>query len=145
MRAGSKSGRACTLPALILTLIGGRQIKVDSIFTSYRIQSNAANMITLSLPTSALLSVLKSASPSSSSNTTGEMETEEVVVKLAKKNDQAVLSFEIARTSRVGRKLRVGHDVRIEVLKLGDVERLREPLCPEPDVRLNHPCFWTSD
>ena len=35
-----------------------------------------------------------------------------------------------------GRKVRVAHDVKIEVMKPGDVARLAEPLCPEPDVRL---------
>lgn len=56
-------------------------------------------------------------------------------MKLAKKNGQAVLSFEINGLTRVGRKVRVAHDVKIEVMRPVDVERLREPLCPEPDVR----------
>ena len=55
-------------------------------------------------------------------------------MKLAKKNDQAVLSFEIAGLTRAGRKVRVAHDVKIEVMKPCDVEKLSEPLCPEPDV-----------
>lgn len=106
-----------------------RQIKVESIFTSYRIQSNASNEITLSLSSEALLAALRSASSSASSH-----ETEDVVMKLAKKNDQAVLSFEISGMTRVGRKVRVAHDVKIEVMKPTDVARLSEPLCPEPDV-----------
>jgi hypothetical protein len=104
-----------------------RQIKVDTIFTSYRIQSNASNAITLSLHSEALLAALKPASVSAS-------DTEDVVVKLAKKNDQAVLSFEITGLTRVGRKLHVAHDVKIEVMKPCDVEKLSEPMCPEPDV-----------
>lgn len=107
-----------------------RQIKVDSIFTSYRIQSNANNEITVSLSSEALLATLKSASSSASSS----YETDEVVMKLAKKNDQAVLSFEINGLTRLGKKVRVAHDVKIEVMKPGDVARLSEPLCPEPDV-----------
>lgn len=115
-----------------------RQIKVDSIFTSYRIQSNASNEITLSLSSEALLAALRSASSSTStSNSSSSYETEEVVMKLAKKNDHAVLSFEISGMTRVGRKVRVAHDVKIEVMKPGDVARLAEPLCPEPDVRAN--------
>lgn len=58
------------------------------------------------------------------------------MIRLAKKNDQAVLSFEISGSSRNGRRIRVVQDVRIEVLKPQDVERLAEPMCPEPDVRL---------
>ena len=55
-------------------------------------------------------------------------------MKLAKKNDQAVLSFEISGLSRAGRRMRVTHDVRIDVMKPADVEKLEEPRVPEPDV-----------
>ena len=111
-----------------------RQIKVESIFTSYRIQSNASNEITMSLSAEALLAALRSALSSAASSSS--YETEEVVMKLAKKNDQAALSFEINGKSKVGKKVRVTHDVKIEVMKPGDVARLAEPLCPEPDVSL---------
>ena len=57
------------------------------------------------------------------------------MIRLAKKNDQAVLSFEITGSSRNGRRIRVVQDVRIEVMRPQDVERLAEPMCPEPDVR----------
>jgi HUS1 checkpoint protein len=114
-----------------------RQIKVDALFTGYRIQSNAANIITMALPSDALLAALKSASSSASTAS----ETEEVIMKLAKKNGQAVLSFEINGLTRVGRKVRVAHDVKIEVMRPADVERLSEPLCPEPDVRFNFNSF----
>jgi len=56
-------------------------------------------------------------------------------MKLAKKNDQAVLSFDICGSMASGRMVRVGHDVRIEVMKPSDVKKLTEPMCPEPDVR----------
>ena len=108
------------------------QIKVDSLFANYRIQSNADNMIAVNFSTEALLAALKSASASSTA--TSSFETEDIVLKLAKKSDQAVLSFEISGLTRVGRRIRVGHDVRIEVMKPADVARLSEPLCPEPDV-----------
>lgn len=87
----------------------------------------------MSLSAEALLAALRSASSSL-------YETEEVVMKLAKKNDQAALSFEISGTTKLGRKVRVAHDVKIEVMKPGDVARLAEPLCPEPDVRLKNKC-----
>lgn len=112
-------------------------------FTEYRIQSNANNEITLLLSSEALLAALKSASasaaaarPDAEPGAQGVVEEpEEIVMKLAKKDGQAVLSFEIFGATRMGRKVRVGHDVRVEVLKPGDVERLEEPMCPEPDVR----------
>jgi HUS1 checkpoint protein len=59
-------------------------------------------------------------------------------MKLAKKNDQAVLSFEISGLTRLGRRVRVVHDVRIDVMRPGDVDKLSEPLCPEPDVIINY-------
>lgn len=59
-------------------------------------------------------------------------------MKLAKKRDAAVLSFEIFGASRMGRRVKVEHDVRIEVLKPAEVARLSEPLCPEPDVSSLH-------
>ncbi|KAJ7282818.1 checkpoint protein Hus1/Mec3 [Mycena rebaudengoi] len=97
------------------------QIKVDSLFTSYRIQSNAENVITMSLSSEALLAALKSASNSSSGSASSSYETDEIVMKLAKKNDQAVLSFEISGMTRQGRKVRVAHDVKIDVMKPADV------------------------
>lgn len=105
------------------------QIKVASLFTDYRIQSNAENEITLSISPEALLLALKSAA-----NPPPLSSPPEIVMKLAKKNDQAVLSFEISGAMASGRKVRVGHDVRIDVLKPSDVKKLTEPMCPEPDV-----------
>ncbi|KAG5352392.1 hypothetical protein C0989_002583 [Termitomyces sp. Mn162] len=118
------------------------QIKVDALFTGYRIQSNADNEITIAINSEALLAALKSAASSS----TSAYETEEVIVKLAKKNAQAVLTFEINGLTRVGRKVRVSHDVKIEVMRPTDVAKMNEPMCPEPDViflpALFHvPCF----
>ncbi|KAF8149076.1 checkpoint protein Hus1/Mec3 [Crassisporium funariophilum] len=110
------------------------QIKVDSLFTNYRIQSNANNEITMALASEALLGALRSAS--TSSNSTSSFDTEEVVMKLAKKNDQALLTFDISGQTRIGHKLRVAHDVKIEVMKPGDVAKLAEPLCPEPDLHI---------
>ncbi|KAH0585690.1 Checkpoint protein hus1 [Termitomyces sp. J132] len=108
------------------------QIKVDALFTGYRIQSNADNEITIAINSEALLAALKSAASSS----TSAYETEEVIVKLAKKNAQAVLTFEINGLTRVGRKVRVSHDVKIEVMRPADVAKMNEPMCPEPDVHI---------
>jgi hypothetical protein len=58
-------------------------------------------------------------------------------MKLAKKNNLPVLSFEIFGTTQMGRRVKVAHDVRIEVMKPADVAILTEPRCPEPDVRCN--------
>ncbi|EKM77171.1 hypothetical protein AGABI1DRAFT_77581 [Agaricus bisporus var. burnettii JB137-S8] len=110
------------------------QIKVESIFADYRIQSNADNEITLAISSEALLGALRSASASSTSSTA--YQAEEIVMKLAKKNDRAVLKFEIIGTTSVGRRVKVTHDVLVDVLKPHEVARLIEPLCPEPDLHI---------
>ena len=65
-------------------------------------------------------------------------------MKLAKKNGRAVLCFDIelsfsggglsAFGGGAGKKARMEHNVLIEVLKPSDMAKLKEPLCPEPDV-----------
>ncbi|KAF8921257.1 checkpoint protein Hus1/Mec3 [Mucidula mucida] len=110
------------------------QVKVDSLFSGYRIVSNAGNEITMTLSSEALLAALRSAS--SSTGASSSYATEEVIMKLAKKNDQAVMSFEITGTTRVGRRVKVTHDVKIEVMRPSDVDKLSEPMCPEPDTHI---------
>ena len=108
-----------------------RQVKVQSLFSDYRIQSNSNNEITFLVSPEALLLALRSAwNPASLDS------TPETVMKLAKKNDHAVLSFDISGSMSGGKTVRVGHDVRIEVMKPSDVKKLTEPMCPEPDVRI---------
>ncbi|TFK19121.1 cell cycle checkpoint [Coprinopsis marcescibilis] len=123
-------------------------IKVPSLFTNYQIQSNSNNEIALILSSDALLGALKSASanPAAGVNigTGGQngaapaavssFETEEVVMKLAKKNSIAMLSFEVYGMTRAGRTIRVSHDVKVDVMRTADVAKLSEPMCPEPDV-----------
>lgn len=104
-----------------------RVIKISSLFADYRIQSNAQNTITVSLLSAPLLAALKSALTT---------DTEKVIMKLAKKNDVALLSFEILGTTSAGRRVSVGHDVRIEVMRPSEVDKLSEPMCPEPDVHI---------
>ena len=126
------SGLHCPLQKTPNDAYGSRQVKVQSLFSDYRIQSNSNNEITMLISPEALLLALRSAwNPASLDS------TPETVMKLAKKNDQAALSFDISGSMSSGRMVRVGHDVRIEVMKPSDVKKLTEPMCPEPDVR----CF----
>lgn len=127
--------QGCLLQKTRNNAFGFRQVKVQSLFTDYRIQSNSNNEITVLTSPEALLLALRSAW-----NPTSLESTPETVMKLAKKNDQAVLSFEISGPMSSGRTFRVGHDVRIEVMKPSDVKKLTEPMCPEPDVRYFNPC-----
>ncbi|KAH9948570.1 cell cycle checkpoint [Amylocystis lapponica] len=114
-------------------------IKVSSIFSDYRIQSNSGNEITVTLSTEALLAALRSAAGptgTQGSSVSSMASDAEVIMKLAKKNEHAVLSFEITGTTNMGRNVRITHDVRIDVMKPQDVHRLKEPGCPEPDVHV---------
>ncbi|VDB90867.1 unnamed protein product [Peniophora sp. CBMAI 1063] len=104
-------------------------IRVEAIFSSYRIQSNSNNEISILLSADALSQVLRPL-------TLPGVSLEDVTMKLAKKNDVPVLNFEIATASRGGRTVRVSHDVRIDIMKPQDVAELKEPLCPEPDVHI---------
>ncbi|CAE6475074.1 unnamed protein product [Rhizoctonia solani] len=101
------------------------KIPVDSMFSDYRIQSNANNMISLEVSTEPLSQALRSASAA-----------QDVIVKLAKKNDQPVFSFEAQTESRQGKKMLVTHDVRITVMKTVEIEQVKEPLCPPPDLHI---------
>ncbi|KAF5346011.1 hypothetical protein D9758_013883 [Tetrapyrgos nigripes] len=116
------------------------RIKISSLFSDYRIQSTANNEITMLLHAEALIGALRSASPNGGGiggggGNVGSLDTDEVIMKLAKKNDQAVLSFEIRGTSRQGKRMKVTQDVRIEVMK-PETLRLNEPMCPEPDIHV---------
>ena len=62
----------------------------------------------------------------------------EVIMKLAKKNNHAVLTFEITVLTRQNKNASVIQDVKIEVMRPADVEKLKEPMCPEPDVSLHN-------
>ncbi|KAH9917269.1 Hus1-like protein-domain-containing protein [Fomitopsis serialis] len=96
------------------------QIKVTSLFTDYRIQSNANNEIYLSLSTEAMTAALRSAAAPSGQQAALAADAE-VVMKCACEEDEvAVLTFEIATTTRMGRYVRIAHD---------------EPMCPEPELR----------
>jgi hypothetical protein len=130
----------CLLQKARNKTFGSRQVKVQSIFSDYRIQSNSNNEITFLISPEALLLALRSAwNPASLDS------TPETVMKLAKKNDHAVLSFEISGSISSARMVRVGHDVRVEVMKPSDVKKLTEPMCPEPDVRYSNLCSQVAE
>lgn len=140
-RVEFKSGRKLNLVSSTAHILYSWDsvVKVDTMFTSYRIQSNANNSITLTLSTEALLSALRSSSSSASSSSVAaaiipSYDADEVVMKLAKKNEQAVLSFEMYGMSRSGRRVRVAHDVRIDVMRPAESDKLHEPRCPDPEV-----------
>jgi hypothetical protein len=62
---------------------------------------------------------------------------DEIVMKLAKKNGRAVLKLETLGTTTVGPRVKVTHDVLVDILKSHEIARLIEPLCPEPDQKFS--------
>ncbi|KAI0658275.1 cell cycle checkpoint [Cubamyces menziesii] len=119
------------------------QIKVSSLFTDYRIQSNSNNEITISMSSEALLAALRSAAASSTAqNSSTSFTTDtQVTMKLAKKGDKSVLSLEITGLTPMARAMTVVQHIVIDVVKHADVERLKEPMCPEPDVHILLPAL----
>ncbi|EJF64406.1 cell cycle checkpoint [Dichomitus squalens LYAD-421 SS1] len=112
-------------------------IKVSSLFTEYRVQSNSNNEITISVFTESLLSALHSAAASSSKTSSFLASDSEVIMKLAKNPEKkSVLSFEIKGTTSMGSNALIHKQLLIDVLRHADVDRLKEPLCPEPDVHI---------
>ncbi|KAM5532804.1 hypothetical protein V8D89_013523 [Ganoderma adspersum] len=112
-------------------------VKVSSLFTEYRVQSNSNNEIAISVFTDALLSALHSAAASSSKNPSFLSSDCQVLMKLAKNHEKkSVLSFEIQGTTVMGSNAQINKQLLIDVMRHADVDRLKEPLCPEPDVHI---------
>ncbi|PCH42690.1 cell cycle checkpoint [Wolfiporia cocos MD-104 SS10] len=102
------------------------QIRVPSMFIDYRIQSNANNVILLTVSSEALVAAMRSAAtPSSSGPGT-----------LTKKGEKPTINFDISISTRGGRRVRIAHDVPIDITRTQEIEKLKEPLCPEPEVHI---------
>ncbi|KAL8276507.1 hypothetical protein RQP46_011108 [Phenoliferia psychrophenolica] len=113
----------------------GIQASIFNIDT-FRLESNSNNEIYLEVSTEALGRALKSAAGAT-----------EVTIKLAKKggtgpqgtggkNARPVLSLGITSASKQGRSVTITHDVGVKVKKQSEVDALKEPLCPAPDVNI---------
>ncbi|ORY63660.1 checkpoint protein Hus1/Mec3 [Leucosporidium creatinivorum] len=120
------------------------QIAVSSIFDveSFRLESNNNNEIYLEISTDALSRALKSAGGAT-----------QVIIKLAKKGGlgpqgtgkgaHPVLTLAITSASRAGRSLEITQDVGVKVKKQAEVDAMKEPLCPTPDVNILLPPLST--
>ncbi|GAA98038.1 uncharacterized protein L969DRAFT_102273 [Mixia osmundae IAM 14324] len=104
------------------------QIDVNVIFAEYRIESSAGNMIYLEVVTEALKRALNS----------GQGATE-AVIRLTKKGATPILSLAIKSASHTGKAIDILQEISVRVLKQADMDNLKEPLCPDPDVTLYMP------
>ncbi|KAK4051962.1 Checkpoint protein hus1 [Microbotryomycetes sp. JL221] len=113
------------------------QIATSSIFDTenLRLESNNNNEIYLEVSTDALARALKSAAGAT-----------QVVIKLAKKPGlgpqgqptaaRPVLTLAISSASKAGRMLEITQDVAVRVKTLTEMQAMKEPLCPTPDVNI---------
>ncbi|EPQ28001.1 uncharacterized protein PFL1_04328 [Pseudozyma flocculosa PF-1] len=101
------------------------QMTVDSLFEDYRIESNFQNQINLEVSPDTLLRALRSANNAYS-----------VTLRLAKRNKDPLLSFAISAQSHTGSNIEIVQDVLIKVLKPTEFSKIKEPLCPAPDVHI---------
>ncbi|KZP00489.1 cell cycle checkpoint [Calocera viscosa TUFC12733] len=110
------------------------KINQEDLFSDYRVQSNAADTICAEIATDALVQVLRDLASS------GKVETRETVMKLAKKGTDAVFTFETRDHDQTWAKgLTVSHSVRVQMIRPVEMEKVKEPLCPDPDVHIVTP------
>ncbi|KAK0546428.1 Checkpoint protein hus1 [Tilletia horrida] len=99
----------------------------DQFFAEFRIESNNKNKIYIEVATETLLKAFRSG-----------LNAVQVTMRLAKRNQIPMLSLHITNASHMGGRLVVVQDVLIRILKPAEMERIKEPLCPAPDVRRRH-------
>lgn len=107
------------------------QLKVSSFFKEYRVESNFNNQINFEIATDMLLVALRSS-----------QNAVDVMVRLAKRDKDPLLSFAIANASHSGSKLEIVQDVLIKILRPAESLRIKEPLCPDPDVHIFLPRLY---
>ncbi|KDE06384.1 hypothetical protein MVLG_03291 [Microbotryum lychnidis-dioicae p1A1 Lamole] len=121
------------------------QIAVSSIFKidhDFRLESNSNNEIYLEVSTEALAKALRSAHGAT-----------EVTIKLAKKGGQGpdgsgkgarpVLTLSIKTISKGMNPTDISQDVGVRVRKAAEMDLLKEPLCPTPDINIMLPPLAT--
>ncbi|KAL1916902.1 uncharacterized protein VTP21DRAFT_5099 [Calcarisporiella thermophila] len=104
------------------------QLDAASIFENYRIQSASNNEIYLDFYIEYLIRALKS--------TQGALE---IMMKLTKKENIPMLSLAITSQTRMGRKQSLTQDIPVRVLSPQQMEMVREPMCPDPQVHIMMP------
>ncbi|EIW73416.1 hypothetical protein TREMEDRAFT_25550 [Tremella mesenterica DSM 1558] len=114
------------------------QVKVETLFQSYRIESHNNNEIWVEIHLEAFLKVLKSAPEINDSSRPNHdaFTHSEINLKLNKRDTQALWAFEIRNTTAAGREMSIIQDVKVVVLSVKRQNELNEPLCPPPEVHV---------
>ncbi|WWC67135.1 uncharacterized protein I206_101042 [Kwoniella pini CBS 10737] len=116
------------------------QVKVDTLFDNYKIESNANNEIWVELHLDSLLKVLRSADSSvgsiNESRSTASLSDSDVTLKLNKKGQQPIWSFEIRGYTAQRKHMSITHEIPVKILSPKRQNELNEPLCPQPDIHV---------
>ncbi|CAO1618742.1 unnamed protein product [Parajaminaea phylloscopi] len=107
------------------------QLKVAAFFKDFRIESNFNNQINFDIATDMLLQALKSG-----------QNAVDVMIRLAKRDKDPLLSFAIANASHTGAKLEIAQEILIKILRPAESLSIKEPLCPDPDVHIYLPKLY---
>ncbi|CAH7671304.1 checkpoint protein Hus1/Mec3 [Phakopsora pachyrhizi] len=102
---------------------------VELFGTNYRIESNANNEISLELSTYALSSALRQSSATPI----------EFIIRLGKLGRTPFLSLNLTAVGPTGVDYSVEQCVAVKVLKPIDAAALREPSCPDPEIKITLP------
>lgn len=108
------------------------EIQTIALFYEFRIESQCDNMIGMEVAVDFLMRALRSTQQEC-----------EVFLKLAKKNDQPLLSFTINTENPGAPKYSVVQEVPVRLLGPNDVRSIREPALPHPDVPILLPEITT--
>lgn len=143
--------------------LGASAIQSAVFDPDFKLESNNSNEIYLEVNTEAFARALKSASVSCHAATRLAppwptqltplalclQGSTEVSLKLTKKCGEGqsqtgkgarpCLTLTIKGASRFGRLVEITHDVGVKVKKAADMEAMKEPLCPVPDVSVTPP------
>ncbi|WVN86024.1 uncharacterized protein L203_101182 [Cryptococcus depauperatus CBS 7841] len=117
------------------------QVRVTTLFDGYRIESNSNNEIWVEVNLDSLAKVLRSADSSvgginENLRSTSALSDAEVTLKLNKRDNQPIWSFEIHGFTSLRKQMIITHEVNVKVLSLKRQQELIEPLCPQPDVHV---------
>ncbi|WWD06059.1 hypothetical protein V865_004144 [Kwoniella europaea PYCC6329] len=116
------------------------QVKVSTLFDAYKIESNADNEIWVELHLDSLLKILRSADSSvgsiNESRSTAALTESDVTLKLNKKGQQPIWSFEIRGYTAQRKPMSITHEIPVKILSARRQAGLNEPLCPQPDIHV---------
>ncbi|KAJ1906549.1 Checkpoint protein hus1 [Tieghemiomyces parasiticus] len=104
------------------------QLAPDHIFSEYHVASAYNNEINLEVVLDHLLRALKSSTNALS-----------VAMRLTKKEGIPILSIIISNQSRTGKIMSLSQDVPVRALTALQVEHIKEPIVPEPQVNILMP------